>query len=177
MWPLSPNQQWVDLQSCVCLGAPARHVDLEFADRPAPVETCWHTSCTNTCTFTCTAPHPPTHSQRFVRQRCRRQPRESRRARQREAGAESGLLTCGAGSSMHSYWSSKDSVARFSFLSPAVEAIHHQGHDWRAQIVTLSENGLSHAGPSHTKPAFFIWGMKLWHIMVPSVHSTPRTHL
>lgn len=69
-------------------------------------------------------------------------------------GLDQGFLTCKAGSPVSTYWSSEGSQAPFLFL--AVEAIHHWGHDWWAQIgisvikwaavgcATPHQTGLSH---------------------------------
>lgn len=57
---VSINSGWICRVVWACASFTcACHVDLEFADMPAPLETCWHTSCRYTCTHIYTHWSPP----------------------------------------------------------------------------------------------------------------------
>lgn len=156
MWPLSQHQQWAAEVVRVCVRlAPVGSVSTlsllmcQPLWKPADTRHVDTHASTHTLKLSSPASAPRPQAPRGLSVSDAGDSGESERG----AGAGSGFLTCEAGPRVRSYRSSEGSQAPFSFLSLAVKAIHHRGHDWRAQTAVSVRKW---AVPYHTDLASLI---------------------
>lgn len=156
---------WKCASVCVPHAYCACHVDLEFADMPAPLETCWHTSRRYMCSHTYTRRSPLPPQPQFPRPLASKgspvsdagDSGESERGR---AEAGFGFLTCGAGPPVRPYWSTEGSQAPF-FLSFSGSGGHSSPRPWLGSSNShlCQKNGPCRATPNWPLSS---GGMKPW---------------